>query len=76
MSYLGVIPGAVTPFSVVNDVTQVVTAVLDKSLLSMDPLHFHPCDNTMTTTISSEGLLAYMRGCHLDPVIIDFDTLV
>lgn len=75
MNYLGVIPGAVTPLAVINDVTQVVTAVLDKSLLSMDPLHFHPCDNHMTTTISSEGLLAYMKSLHLDPVIIDFDAL-
>lgn len=76
MNYLGVIPGAVTPLAVINDVTQTVTAVLDQSLLSMDPLHFHPCDNRMTTTISSQDLLSYMRSCHLDPMIIDFDALV
>lgn len=75
MNYLGVIPGAVTPLAVINDVTQVVTAVLDKSLLSMDPLHFHPCDNRMTTTISSDGLLTYMKSLHLDPLIIDFDAV-
>lgn len=75
MHYLGVKPGAVTPLAVINDVSQVVTAVLDKSLLEMDPLHFHPCDNTMTTTVSAEGLLAYMNSCHLDPVIVDFDAL-
>ncbi len=74
MSYLGVIPGAVTPLAVINDVSQVVTAVLDQSLLSKDPLHFHPCDSRMTTTISSEGLLLYMQSLHLEPVVIDFDS--
>lgn len=74
MHYLGVKPGAVTPLAVVNDVTQVVTAVLDKALLAMDPLHFHPCDNCMTTTISAAGLLSYMNSCHLDPTIVDFDA--
>ena len=75
MHYLGVKPGAVTPLAVINDSTQVVTAVLDKSLLAMDPLHFHPCDNRMTTTLSSKGLLTYMKSCHVEPVIIDFDAL-
>ena len=75
MHFLGVKPGAVTPLAVINDVTQVVTTVLDKSLLAMDPLHFHPCDNCMTTTVSADGLLSYMNICHLDPVIVDFDAL-
>ena len=74
MLYLGVIPGAVTPLSVINDKDVVVTAVLDKALLEKDPLHFHPCDNCKTTTISSEGLLQYMRAYHNDPMIIDFDN--
>lgn len=73
MHYLGVIPGAVTPLSVINDKDVVVTAVLDKALLERDPLHFHPCDNRKTTTISAEGLLKYMQAYHNDPMIIDFD---
>lgn len=73
MHYLGVIPGAVTPLSVVNDKDVAVTAVLDKALLEKEPLHFHPCDNSMTTTISAAGLLKYMRAFHNDPLIVDFD---
>ena len=69
------IPGAVTPLAVINDISRAVTAVLDQSLLAMDPLHFHPCDNHMTTTVSAEGLLSYMNSYHLDPVIVDFDAL-
>jgi len=74
MLYLGVIPGAVTPLSVINDKDIVVTAVLDKALLEKDPLHFHPCDNCKTTTITANGLLMYMQAYHNDPMIIDFDN--
>ena len=74
MHYLGVIPGAVTPLAVINDTGNAVTAVLDKALLEKDPLHFHPCDNSMTTTVSAAGLLEYMRRYHQEPVIVDFDS--
>jgi len=73
MRYLGVIPGAVTPLAVINDVEKVVTAVLDQALLQMDPLHVHPCDNRMTTTVTSDSLLNFMRSVHREPTIIDFD---
>ncbi len=76
MKYLGVIPGAVTPLSVINDKNVVVTAILDKALLEKDPLHFHPCDNSMTTTISADGLLKYMEAYHNKPLVVDFDTEV
>ncbi len=73
MHYLGVVPGAVSPLAVVNDKDVVVTAVLDKALLEKDPLHFHPCDNTMTTTLSADDLIKYMTAFHSKPMIIDFD---
>lgn len=74
MSYLGVIPGAVTPLAVINDKTKAVTAVLDKALLQQDPLHFHPCDNSMTTTLAADDLLKYMTHFHQTPVVMDFDA--
>ncbi|MEM7258597.1 MAG: prolyl-tRNA synthetase associated domain-containing protein [Pseudomonadota bacterium] len=74
MSYLGVIPGAVTPLAVINDKSRAVTAVLDKALLQKDPLHFHPCDNSMTTTLSADDLLKYMEHHHQPPVVVDFDA--
>ncbi|OED39469.1 hypothetical protein AB833_15300 [Chromatiales bacterium (ex Bugula neritina AB1)] len=76
MHYLGVIPGAVTPLAILNDVTRSVKLVLDKQLLEMDPLHFHPCDNRMTTTLSAEDLLRYINRHHGEPEIVDFDSLM
>lgn len=74
MHYLGVRPGAVTPLSVINDVTSQVTAFIDSALLRQHPLHFHPCDNSHTTTLSATELIGYMKACDHEPVVLDFDT--
>lgn len=73
MHYLGVVPGAVTPLAVINDRTRQVSAVIDSKLLQYDKLHFHPCDNSRTTTLSCDGLLRYMSDCGHPPQQIDFD---
>ena len=71
MRYLGVIPGAVTPFAVVNDRDHVVHMVLDSGLLEHDPLNFHPLDNAMTTAVSPEGLLRFLEHAEHPPQIVD-----
>lgn len=70
MQYLGVIPGSVTPLAVCNDKLGKVTAVIDEGLLALSPVHFHPCANTMTTTLLPADLLTYMRHCQHDPILI------
>lgn len=71
MRHLGVIPGAVTPFAVVNDRAGEVRMVLDAGLLAHDPLNFHPLDNAMTTSISPQGLLAFLDAVEHTPQILD-----
>ena len=51
MTHLGVLPGSVTPFAVINDRRDHVTVVLDSGLLDQDPVNCHPLVNTMTTAI-------------------------
>src|SRR6202167_5971010 len=53
---LGVEPGSVTPFAVINDTSHAVTVVLDAAMMANAALNFHPLVNTATTTISREGL--------------------
>jgi len=67
MQFLGVIPGAVTPLAVANDSSDSVQLVLDKYLLELDPLHFHPCDNSKTTTMGADGLLQFVRHFRHEP---------
>lgn len=71
MGALGVIPGAVTPFGVINDTQGRVRVVLDRGLLEEDPLNFHPLDNTMTTAITSADLLRFLEATGHEPLLID-----
>jgi len=57
---LGITPGAVTPFGALNDTAGRVTIVLDKLLMEHTTINAHPLVNTMTTSISRDGLLAFL----------------
>ena len=70
MQYLGVIPGAVTPFAVVNDKSRQVQVVLDGPILSEEPLNFHPLDNAMTTAIDSSDFLRFLEAEEHPPRIL------
>jgi len=69
---LGVTPGAVTPFAVINDREAAVRVVLDRRLLSYDLLNFHPLDNAQTTSLAPDDLLRFLRSEDHDPELIDF----
>lgn len=72
---LGVTPGAVTPFAVINDGANLVTAVVTQRLLDQDPLNFHPLVNDRTTTISSADLRRFLAATGHDPIVLDDDAL-
>tara|TARA_Y100001960_G_C14586647_1_gene783509 strand:- start:396 stop:911 length:516 start_codon:yes stop_codon:yes gene_type:complete len=71
---LGVVPGAVTPLSVINDKASVVTAFIDKELLDADLVNAHPLRNDMTTALSAHDLISFMETVHRAPNILDFDA--
>ncbi len=71
---LGVAPGAVTPFGVVNDTRHRVTLILDRAVLAHDPVNCHPLVNDMTTAIAAEDLLRFLDACGHPPQIVDFDA--
>ena len=66
---LGVEPGAVTAFGVINDTARRVNVVLDAGLLEHDVLNCHPLVNTMTTSIPREGLLRFFEATGHKPRI-------
>jgi Ala-tRNA(Pro) deacylase len=69
---LGVQPGSVTPFGVLNDREGRATMVLDKGALENQPVNAHPLRNDMTTAISADGLLRFLEAEGHPPEIIDF----
>ena len=48
---LGVTPGSVTAFALINDPEHQVRFVLDAALAASDPVNFHPLVNTATTAM-------------------------
>lgn len=73
---LGVAPGSVTPFALIRDrAERRVSVVLDAAMLARERLNYHPLDNRATTTISADGLRAFVAACGHTPYIVDFDEL-
>jgi Ala-tRNA(Pro) deacylase len=71
LEVLGLTPGSVTPFGLINDVTRRVTVVVDEDLPKSEWVNFHPLHNAASTTLRSADLLRFMRALGYDPLIVD-----
>lgn len=63
MKYLGVEPGSVSPFGLINDSEHHVHLFLDEKLNEADRLAFHPNINTASLVISKPDLLKFFNHC-------------
>jgi Ala-tRNA(Pro) deacylase len=72
---LGVTPGSVTLFALLNDPQAHVHLVLDAALLGCEIVNFHPLTNTATTSIDQNGLRAFVASVRRTPLVLDFSTL-
>jgi Ala-tRNA(Pro) deacylase len=71
---LGVSPGSVTAFALMNDTAHRVTAVFDRNLMGYQIINCHPLENTATTSIAREDLLRFIRATGHDPLIETLTT--
>jgi Ala-tRNA(Pro) deacylase len=69
LELLGVAPGSVTPFGVLNDTEARVTVVLDATLMEHAVINAHPLTNTMTTSIAREDLVKFLEATGHPPRI-------
>jgi Ala-tRNA(Pro) deacylase len=69
---LGVTPGSVTAFGLINDTDHRVRFVLDQTLAEAELLNFHPLTNTATTTIRQEGFRRFLDVLGVTPIVVDF----
>lgn len=67
---VGVRPGSVTPFGIVNDAGGRVTVVIDAAMMAHDILNFHPLENTATTSIRREDFVRFLEACGHPPLIV------
>lgn len=69
---LGVIPGAVTPFALMNESAGALAEVaVDAALMEWPEVWFHPLENTASTAVAPDGLIAFIRDCGFAPRLVD-----
>lgn len=72
---LGVKPGSVTPFSLINDSERRVEVVLDGAMMAHERLNFHPLENTATTNIARDDVLKFIDSCGQTWRTVDFSCI-
>ena len=72
---LGVTPGSVTFFAVMNDTKNRVKLVIDQALLNHELVNFHPLENTATTAFAASDMRAFAAATGHDPIILDFAAI-
>ena len=70
METLGVGPGAVTPFGIINDSNGQVIVVLEERVVECELLNFHPLRNDATATIARNDFLRFLEAENHKPVIV------
>ncbi|MGD9537767.1 MAG: prolyl-tRNA synthetase associated domain-containing protein [Alphaproteobacteria bacterium] len=63
LEVLGVTPGSVTPFALINDKEHQVEVVLDAGMMREPLLNYHPLVNTATTAIRPDDLRRFIAAC-------------
>ena len=72
---LGVTPGSVTAFAMINGADRDVTFVLDHRLAGADRVNFHPLVNTATTGVSRAGFARFFQALGVTPLVVDFAAM-
>lgn len=69
--FLGVEPGSVTPFALINDrAAQKVTPVFDAAMMQHQIVNYHPLKNDATTTIRAGDLITFAKACGHEPKVL------
>jgi Ala-tRNA(Pro) deacylase len=70
MELLGILPGSVSLLAAINDTEKKVTIVIDRQLLLASAINCHPLTNTRTTSLSREGLAAFLTLTGHTPLYV------
>ncbi len=72
---LGVTPGSVTAFGLINDTEHRLTFVVDRRLWEAERVNFHPLTNTATTGVDQAGFRRFLQLIGVTPIVVDLDRL-
>ena len=73
--HLGVDPGSVSLFAVINDIDKAVELIIDTDLWKSDAFQFHPLINTSTLVISRDNIKRFLDKTGLSAQILDVPEL-
>ena len=71
MEYLGITPGSVSLFAIVNDQKTRVEVIIDESLWASEAFQFHPLVNTSTLVISRDSVKRFLDATGHEVKILD-----
>jgi len=72
---LGVTPGSVTAFAMINGAASGVRFVLDRALAEAPVVNFHPLVNTATTGIGQPAFRKFLAAVGATPLVVDFAAM-
>lgn len=71
MEVLGIEPGSVTAFSLINERSRQLAAVIvDEALIAFDEVNCHPLVNSATTRIATQDLIRFIKASGHEPRIL------
>lgn len=71
LATLGVPPGSVTAFAIMNDKERAVEVIIDQTLMNHDLINCHPMENTATTAIARDDLMRFIRATDHEPRVLE-----
>ncbi|MEM1287429.1 MAG: prolyl-tRNA synthetase associated domain-containing protein [Pseudomonadota bacterium] len=74
MNHLGVTPGSVTAFALINDGAGEVRFILDKNLADAEIINCHPLENTATTSIKRADLSKFVENTGHSVEVVDLEA--
>ena len=72
--FLGIKPGSVSPFALLNDQNNIVEFYLDEKLYNSEIINFHPLINTTTITIKTSEIIKFLLGNNKKIHIFSLDS--
>lgn len=72
--YLGIRPGSVNPFTVINDKNNDVALYLDAKMMEADIMNVHPMDNAKTVGLPPSDLLRFLDKIGHAYKVIDLSS--
>ncbi len=72
--HLGIRPGSVNPFTVINDPEHKVRVILDAQMMAAEIVNYHPNDNAQTIALSPDALEQFFKGIGHPYSIVDLSA--